>query len=386
MPIVPAKCPQCGANIEVDTTLEAGLCKNCGAPFVTEKVLKSQNTFITNNNDFSGANINIVSGTSSSTDFANFLNIAIKALDAREGTEALEYANKALEINSVSPEAWIVKMKSMTYLATFTDPKVNETIEYGKNAITYASADKKAAIEDTVYSHYLQRALSLFSIINEHVRDTVSIQNALTQLKFNAPAGAEQRINAADSNNITILNQLNGAALLLKISIPTENISQNSNYQKAVLEICNQYVKYIDGWLDRYAIYKADFSEDARKAQEAELIMLESGLTPVDCQSIPDFRKTPNVSSSGGCYIATCVYGSYDCPQVWTLRRFRDDTLDETWYGRLFIKCYYAISPSLVKWFGDTSWFKNFWKRPLDALVKKLHQQGVADTFYHDKY
>ena len=335
MPIVPAKCPQCGANIEVDTTLEAGLCKNCGAPFVTEKVLKSQNTFITNNNDFSGANINIVSGASSSTDFANFLNIAIKALDAREGTEALEYANKALEINSVSPEAWIVKMKSMTYLATFTDPKVNETIEYGKNAITYASADKKAAIEDTVYSHYLQRALSLFSIINEHVRDTVSIQNALTQLKFNAPAGAEQRINAADSNNITILNQLNGAALLLKISIPTENISQNSNYQKAVLEICNQYVKYIDGWLDRYAIYKADFSEDARKAQEAELIMLESGLTPVDCQSIPDFRKTPNVSSSGGCYIATCVYGSYDCPQVWTLRRFRDDTLDETWYGRL---------------------------------------------------
>lgn len=114
--------------------------------------------------------------------------------------------------------------------------------------------------------------------------------------------------------------------------------------------------------------------------------MLESGLTPVDCQSIPDFRKTPNVSSTNGCYIATCVYGSYDCPQVWTLRRFRDYTLDETWYGRLFIKCYYAISPSLVKWFGDTSWFKRFWKRLLDALVKELHQKGVPDTSYHDKY
>lgn len=25
-----------------------------------------------------------------------------------------------------------------------------------------------------------------------------------------------------------------------------------------------------------------------------------------------------------GCYVATCVYGSYDCPEVWTLRRFRD--------------------------------------------------------------
>lgn len=386
MPIVPAKCPQCGADIEVDTTHEAGLCKNCGAPFVTEKVLKSQNIFITNNNDFSGASINIVSGASSSTDFANFLNIAIKALDAREGAEALKYANKALEINSVSSEAWVVKMKSMTYLATFTDPKVNETTEYGKNAITYAPVDKKTSIEDIVYSHYLQRALSLFSVMNERIRDTVSIQNALTELKFNAPFGAEQRINAADSNNITILNQLNGAALLLKISIPTESISQNSNYQKAVLEICNQYVKYIDGLQDRYAIYKANFSEEARKAHKAELVMLEAGLTPIDCQSIPDFRKNPNVSSNSGCYIATCVYGSYDCPQVWTLRRFRDDTLDATWYGRLFIRCYYAISPALVKWFGNTTWFKKIWRGPLDSLVTKLNHDGVSDTFYHDRY
>lgn len=386
MPIVPAKCPQCGADIEVDTTHEAGLCKNCGAPFVTEKVLKSQNIFITNNNDFSGASINIVSGASSSTDFANFLNIAIKALDAREGAEALKYANKALEINSVSSEAWVVKMKSMTYLATFTDPKVNETTEYGKNAITYAPVDKKTSIEDIVYSHYLQRALSLFSVMNERIRDTVSIQNALTELKFNAPFGAEQRINAADSNNITILNQLNGAALLLKISIPTESISQNSNYQKAVLEICNQYVKYIDGLQDRYAIYKANFSEEARKAHKAELVMLEAGLTPIDCQSIPDFRKNPNVSSNSGCYIATCVYGSYDCPQVWTLRRFRDDTLDATWYGRLFIRCYYAISPTLVKWFGNTTWFKKIWRGPLDSLVTKLKHDGVSDTFYHDRY
>ncbi|MFR9028073.1 MAG: DUF2726 domain-containing protein [Clostridium sp.] len=32
-----------------------------------------------------------------------------------------------------------------------------------------------------------------------------------------------------------------------------------------------------------------------------------------------------------GCYIATAVYGSYDCPQVWVLRRFRDQILEK--YG-----------------------------------------------------
>lgn len=49
-----------------------------------------------------------------------------------------------------------------------------------------------------------------------------------------------------------------------------------------------------------------------------------------------------NMTQDGGCYIATCVYGSYDCPQVWTLRRYRDNTLAETWYGRLFVHTYYA--------------------------------------------
>lgn len=43
-----------------------------------------------------------------------------------------------------------------------------------------------------------------------------------------------------------------------------------------------------------------------------------------------------NMGNMGGCYVATAVYGSYDCPQVWTLRRFRDYTLAETWYGRAF--------------------------------------------------
>jgi hypothetical protein len=90
-------------------------------------------------------------------------------------------------------------------------------------------------------------------------------------------------------------------------------------------------------------------------------------------------------SSSGGCYVATCVYGSYDCPQVWTLRRFRDDTLGSTWYGRAFIRTYYAISPTLVKWFGNTNWFKKMWKGTLDRMVKKLQSNGVEDTPYEDK-
>lgn len=86
-----------------------------------------------------------------------------------------------------------------------------------------------------------------------------------------------------------------------------------------------------------------------------------------------------------GCYVATAVYGSYDCPQVWTLRRFRDNTLAETWYGRAFIRTYYAISPTLVKWFGETDWFRNMWRGRLDRMVQKLQDAGVEATPYEDK-
>ena len=90
-------------------------------------------------------------------------------------------------------------------------------------------------------------------------------------------------------------------------------------------------------------------------------------------------------AKKGGCYVATAVYGSYDCPQVWTLRRYRDYTLAESWYGRLFISCYYAISPTLVKWFGETQWFRKMWKPKLDNIVVRLNREGFADTPYQDK-
>ena len=97
------------------------------------------------------------------------------------------------------------------------------------------------------------------------------------------------------------------------------------------------------------------------------------------------YKPTNTSSSSGGCYVATAVYGSYDCPQVWTLRRYRDYTLAETWYGRAFVKTYYAVSPTLVKWFGHTEWFKKMWKGKLDRMVAELNAKGVKDTPYEDK-
>lgn len=93
------------------------------------------------------------------------------------------------------------------------------------------------------------------------------------------------------------------------------------------------------------------------------------------------YRKPKN-----GCYVATCVYGSYDCPEVWTLRRFRDYRLDNSLVGKMFIQCYYFISPKVVKLFGNNKYFKDFCKNRLDRFVDKLNKQGIDNTEYIDKY
>ena len=87
-----------------------------------------------------------------------------------------------------------------------------------------------------------------------------------------------------------------------------------------------------------------------------------------------------------GQFVATCVYNSYDCPQVWRLRRYRDNYLDERWWGKLFIKLYYLVSPKLVKSFGNNKLFRKDVRRFLDRRMIKLSEKGYLDTPYSDKY
>ena len=99
-------------------------------------------------------------------------------------------------------------------------------------------------------------------------------------------------------------------------------------------------------------------------------------------------KTNDNMSSSeqqGGCYIATAVYGSYDCPEVWTLRRLRDEVLANCFLGRLFIKIYYTISPYAVKIFGKNKMFQTFWRRNLNKLISHLNAKGISSRPYKDK-
>lgn len=77
-------------------------------------------------------------------------------------------------------------------------------------------------------------------------------------------------------------------------------------------------------------------------------------------------------SSSGGCYIATMVYGDYDHPQVLILRNFRDKYLLEKQWGRLFVKLYYKYSPLLVERLKDHRMINNGIRKILDCFINQI--------------
>ncbi|MCZ8023293.1 MAG: hypothetical protein O9302_16130 [Cyclobacteriaceae bacterium] len=78
-----------------------------------------------------------------------------------------------------------------------------------------------------------------------------------------------------------------------------------------------------------------------------------------------------NVEYKSGCYIATVCYGNINSIEVIKLREFRDTKLSKSFLGRLFIKFYYTVSPSIAKrMVGNDTINKFVRKNILDLFIK----------------
>jgi hypothetical protein len=85
-------------------------------------------------------------------------------------------------------------------------------------------------------------------------------------------------------------------------------------------------------------------------------------------------QSSSSSTSSGGCYIATMVYGDYNHPQVLLLREFRDEKLLNTLLGRAFVSFYYATSPHLVKLLQNATHINRMIRKILDSLIRRINK------------
>lgn len=65
-------------------------------------------------------------------------------------------------------------------------------------------------------------------------------------------------------------------------------------------------------------------------------------------------------SKSKSCFIATACYGDYNSEEVLFLRKFRDNVLQKSFVGNIFVKIYYFVSPPIAKIIKKSSFLKTF--------------------------
>jgi hypothetical protein len=115
-----------------------------------------------------------------------------------------------------------------------------------------------------------------------------------------------------------------------------------------------------------------DMNSQTRRRFSENKATINSINTQLDSvrRQIRSATSSSSSSGSSGCYIATMAYGDYDHPQVMELRKFRDEFLNKSLLGRIFISLYYKYSPLLVQRLKDKPKTNDIIRTLLDQLIK----------------
>lgn len=74
-----------------------------------------------------------------------------------------------------------------------------------------------------------------------------------------------------------------------------------------------------------------------------------------------------------GCFIATACYGDYNAHEVLILRHYRDNILNKSFGGRIFIGFYYIISPFFASLIRKSDRLKNIIRKHfLTPIIRKI--------------
>lgn len=409
-------CEMCGSTnlIKSDGVF---VCQHCGTKYSVEEARKMM---VEGTVSVKGT---VVVDKTASLD--NYLMMAINATQAGNYEEAESYCNKVIEINPNHSRAWQLKGTAAGWQSTLANLRIFESMKAYDNALEFATEDEKETVKSYIAKDASELSLAIIRLSCNHFREfpqndthhTVDenwgwIITGMSRIVESCGGNREEIIQSAaaiignaaidtyDRLRTKYVNESHPSEYewkdyreggdsclwLLRTVVLNSEVSMEDKtiYYKKMIKMQEEIVKSCS-WTYSNGGYVVEYTltDEAKTYRIDEIMEWHNNLKELH----PEYEipSRPSASSSGGCYIATAVYGSYDCPEVWTLRRFRDYTLAESTIGRMFIKAYYTTSPTLVKWFGNSAIFKTVWRTPLDKLVKTLNEKGVLNSPYKDR-
>ena len=117
MALKPAICTQCGANIEVDDSKEAGICKYCGTAFITEKVIANYNYTTVHNIT---NNVTKIINGKAGDDAEDFFNRGLTNLKLKKYVDARDNFEEAIKLSPEVSKYYMYSYIAKTYNFTHT--------------------------------------------------------------------------------------------------------------------------------------------------------------------------------------------------------------------------------------------------------------------------
>lgn len=250
--LVAAKCTSCGGALTVDPSLEAAICPFCNTPYIVEKAIN--NYKVTNN--YIGTQINI-EGVNSE----NLIELAESSLKAGNYSEAMSYADRALETDPSNINGWIVKIKAAGYdidgdrtseITSFIDAALDRSVNDNDQILVYL------AVLDIAIIH-LNEAKNLVMSNQEQIRKQV------------ADRRDRNDIAAMDSGYILRTSKIVNEAMEYRTIVPDSVYSRSDVLQKKAAAMADAYSAYFKALTDRYRIYGSSPSHQAQVRQRENM-------------------------------------------------------------------------------------------------------------------
>ncbi len=210
-------------------------------------------------------------------------------------------------------------------------------------------------------------------------------------IELSNPAATEVLLQKIATNGLSVaresINQVLPEINYLKSVVGSQDdvyLELSEGFALIVSAVINLPVGFANGMSMASDFHKDKALVQKTSADLAEATRLMSIISSMDMssQARNEINRNINminnaekrVNAKSGCYIASCVYGSYNANEVLQLRSYRDNVLAKKLMGRLFVDFYYLISPKIVITLGRFYTFRKLSKLILDKIIKSLNK------------
>lgn len=259
--------------------------------------------------------------------------LAKSSFSAGSYKDSYKYSSSLIEINPSQSEAWLIKgLSAAALMVEDSSIKVEEVIfSLDRSFKGQASINDAGEIQAQIEKCYGEIIKGLEASHKEKI---------VEHHKVPMPAGGSALLHRVAQTGYARLSAKSFAPKRLaaiKLLEKSYSLDENESSLKALL-----------GAIDAFHIHSSGYSDYLKDETEITscLVSLRSSLVQKAQAAGIAINAAPPAKS--GCFIATAATGDYDHPKVLVLRSFRDEVLESYRLGRVFVRCYYKVSPPIA--------------------------------------